>query len=500
MNLALARQSSFPARLWIASLLTAAADFLLFDQVPGISLFIFVCLLAGAIVMVHSHRARKQALILTSLLLLIGLLPLIEDVSGLSVSVALFSVAAFALAVSGRLRARFVLSVEQILVFLLASPIRLARDFLRWRVTVKRLGSSTVKLAVFAVWLMPLILAVVFVSLFGLANPIIEHWLSLIDFWALVELIGIWRAVFWIAVLAGVWAFLRPRLPGQVRRLAWRPASRQMTTIEDLIFGKAAILRALLLFNALFAVQTFLDGAHLWGGVTLPEGVSYASYAHRGAYPLIATALLAALYVLVVMRPGSEPSTDHRIRLLVYVWIAQNVVLVVSSILQLDLYISIYSLTYWRVAALIWMVLVAAGLLLIMARIALEKSSEWLCAANFLTLFLTLYLCCFVNFAALIADYNIQHSKEAGGAGQQLDFYYLKSFGNAAFPAIDRAVAQGKLAGTPVLRQMLYMRAPPYTDPIRNWRDWTFRKWRLSRYLEQHPSAPILPVAIPNER
>lgn len=83
MNLALARQSSFPARLWIACLLTAAADFLLFDQVPGISLFIFVCLLAGAIVMVNPHRrSRKQALILKSLVLLIGLLPLIENVSG----------------------------------------------------------------------------------------------------------------------------------------------------------------------------------------------------------------------------------------------------------------------------------------------------------------------------------------------------------------------------------------------------------------------------------
>ena len=499
MNLALARQSSFPARLWIACLLTTAADFMLFDQVPGISLFAFVCLLAGAIVMVHSHRVRNQVLIFKCLVLLIGLLPLIETVSGLSISTALFSLAAFALAVSGRLRDRFVMSVGRTLMFLLAVPIRFVRDFLRWRVAVKRLGSSTIKLAIFAVWLMPLVLAAVFVGLFGLANPIIAHWLSLIDFWAFLEFIGIWRMVFWIVVLAGVWAFLRPRLPGRVRRLVWRPTSRQMTTIEDLIFGKAAILRALLLFNALFAVQTFLDGAYLWGGVTLPDGVSYASYAHRGAYPLIATALLAALFVLVAMRPGSEPSADHRIRLLVYVWIAQNVVLVVSSILRLDLYISIYSLTYWRVAALIWMVLVAAGLLLIMTRIALEKSSEWLCAANFLTLFLTLYLCCFVNFAALIADYNIQHSKEAGGKGQELDFYYLKSFGNAAFPAIDRAVAQGKLAGTPVLRQMLYMRTPPYTDPIRNWRDWTFRKWRLSRYLVQHPSAPIPPIAVPNQ-
>ena len=61
---------------------------------------------------------------------------------------------------------------------------------------------------------------------------------------------------------------------------------------ESLIFGRAAILRSLVVFNALFAVQTLLDVVYLWGGVRLPDGLSYADYAHRGAYPLIATALL----------------------------------------------------------------------------------------------------------------------------------------------------------------------------------------------------------------
>ena len=44
-------------------------------------------------------------------------------------------------------------------------------------------------------------------------------------------------------------------------------------------------------FNALFAVQSVSDLAYLWGGMRLPEGLSYADYAHRGAYPLIVTAL-----------------------------------------------------------------------------------------------------------------------------------------------------------------------------------------------------------------
>ena len=58
---------------------------------------------------------------------------------------------------------------------------------------------------------------------------------------------------------------------------------------------------------------------------------------------------------------------------------------------------------------------VAAGLALIIARIALRKSNEWLSSANLLTLSLTLYACCFINFTATIANYNVDHSLEMTG-------------------------------------------------------------------------------------
>ena len=48
-----------------------------------------------------------------------------------------------------------------------------------------------------------------------------------------------------------------------------------------------AITRSLILFNALFALQTVLDLTYLWGGANLPDGMTLAEYAHRGAYLLI---------------------------------------------------------------------------------------------------------------------------------------------------------------------------------------------------------------------
>ena len=135
---------------------------------------------------------------------------------------------------------------------------------------------------------------------------------------------------------------------------------------EHLLFGRAAILRSLIVFNAIFAVQTALDLTYLWGGTALPDGMSYAHYAHRGAYPLIVTALLAAAFVLAAMRKDGPAEGSVWIKRLVYLWTGQNVLLVVSSILRLWLYVEVYSLTELRIAAGIWMALVAVGLVLIL--------------------------------------------------------------------------------------------------------------------------------------
>ncbi|PZV38656.1 DUF4173 domain-containing protein [Mesorhizobium kowhaii] len=498
---------SYCARLGVAVVLVALADFLFYGQPAGITVFLFAILMAAAVVAVHPAAFSDGRLWLKPVALLVALLPLAENVSALSVSTALAAMIVFALSLSGRLRHRIARIAGQIALFGLAVPFRLIGDFIRWRKTARRFGRRRVRLAAIAVWVMPLTLGAVFLALFGAANPVIDYWLSLIDLLKLLDLIQLTRIAFWLFVLACVWAFLRPRLPRLLRRIprAMPPAAvsaqseKTVTTIEDILFGKAAILRALVIFNILFALQTGLDATYLWGGVALPDGLSYAAYAHRGAYPLIVTALLAAGFVLAALRPGSAASADPLIRRLVYAWVAQNIMLVISSILRLDLYIGIYALTYWRVAAFVWMGLVAAGLALIIARIALGKSNEWLLSANLLTLSLTLYAGCFINFAALIANYNVDHSFEMTGQGISLDAWYLRSLGPGAFPALDRFLdhqSRTAAANDPVFRELAGLRGSDegwYRTLQQSWRAWSFRDWRLLAYLDTRG-----PVVVPD--
>ena len=273
------------------------------------------------------------------------------------------------------------------------------------------------------------------------------------------------------------------RLRGR-RRLAvpaGQPRVAAAVTGAGDLFGKDAILRSLVLFNALFALQTGLDAAYLWGGIALPDGVSYASYAHRGAYPLIVTALLAAGFVLVAMREGGPAAGSKAIRALVVAFTLQNIGLVLSSILRLDLYVSVYSLTWLRLAAFIWMGLVALGLALILAQTALKKPATWLVKMNLAAAVLTLYACCFINAPQIIANWNMAHREVASRAGVALDVNYLCRLGPEAIPAIN-----GFLRGGPEddlgLRR-LCAALVKYNPPIDDWRAWSFRAWRLSRYL-----------------
>lgn len=496
---------SYCARFGVAVLLAAQADFFFYGQPVGITLFLFGTTLAAAVAALHPSALSARGLWLGLAALLVGLLPLIENVSALSVAIGLAAMVVFAFWLVGRLRRGLARIAGQVALFLLAAPFRFVHDFFRWRKAARRLGQRRIRLAAIGVWIMPLTLGAVFLALFGAANPVIEYWLSLIDLHALLDLIQLPRLAFWLVLLAGVWVFLRPRLPRFFRRIAplalpipLGVSTKPAKAIEDIVFGKAAILRALVVFNMLFAVQTALDATYLWGGIAIPDGLTYAAYAHRGAYPLIVTALLAAGFVLAALRPGSATSSDPLIRRLVYVWIAQNIVLVISSILRLDLYIGIYALTYWRVAAFVWMGLVATGLALIIARIALEKSNEWLLSANLLTLSVMLYACSFINFAALIANYNVEHSFEMTGRGTKLDFWYLRSLGPSSWPALDRFLehqAEMNAASVPSYRQLARLLGQDqarYRAGQENWRAWSFRDWRLPRTLDTY-----IPFVVP---
>ena len=477
------RISTMP-KFAVALLLTGFADWLFYDQRSGISAVVFAIALAVAALLANIDQLAPRRAALAGLVLLAGLAPAIEELNALSLFFVVLSLAMSVALVTGRELSRISDRLAALRDLYLIGPFRLAVDV----ISSLKVQSLTRGIAL---WLVPVAFGSVFVLLFASANPLIEKWISLLNPDKWIEKIDIWRALFWLAVVALVWPFVHVRWRRRnVKQPAPDVALDEASPAEErnrAILGAPEILRSLILFNVLFAVQTLLDLIYLWGNAGLPAGISYAAYAHRGAYPLIATALLAAAFVLVAMRPGGPAEKSPIIRPLVYVFVAQNVMLVASSILRLQLYVEVYLLTYWRIAAFVWMLLVAVGLVLIVMRIWYGHSNAWLVRKNLATLIGTLYLCSLTNFAAIIADYDVAHSKEAGGKGAALDATYLLGLGPQALPAINKAILNGVTAPgvAPCLVRRRDQLVEMQAQDMASWRSWGFRSYRLQLYLDR---------------
>ncbi|WP_404338204.1 DUF4153 domain-containing protein [Sphingomonas sp. MMS12-HWE2-04] len=277
---------------------------------------------------------------------------------------------------------------------------------------------------------LPLIGGTVFLALFANANPVISDALARIGLPA-IDFLTIVRAIFWAILLTLVWGTLRPRRA--TLRLSLETPQRPFVLPGT---SAGSVTLALLTFNALFALQNGLDIAFLWSGAPLPAGVSLAEYAHRGAYPLIVTALLAGPFVLVALRPESQTAAMPAIRRLVVLWIVQNVFLVASSILRTIDYVQVYSLTELRIAALLWMALVAIGLVLVCWRMLRAKSAAWLINANAATALAVLAVCSLVDLGSTAAIWNVRHGREVGGQGASIDLCYLRRLGPSALTAL----------------------------------------------------------------
>jgi hypothetical protein len=451
-----------------------------------------------------SVRARPQGWSLLTLCQMLGLL-LIESVNWLAFT--LFWVFFAALVTDMRLEHTPVTWLRKLLSFAVhagggafvkdagglalnsAAYIRDGGAYVQYR---KHAHFGGLLPAMFRGWLLPIAACGVFLLLFASANPVIETWLASLEYWLLTleagllsldlrilnDLLAPSRVLFWLAIGVICWGALR----AVTIRLPERPAKNDHTRwarLVDYLFSPGAVTRTLVLSNLLFLAQNVLDANFLWAGSALPAGISYAEYAHRGAYPLVVTALLAAAFVLIATRGAGGLKQDRLIRSLIFFWLLQNLVLVLSSIWRTNLYVAEYSLTYLRLAALLWMGLVLYGLLLIALKVVLDKSGDWLIRANLAGTFALLIATCPLDLGRFIANYNVNHSAEIRGGGYALDFDYLRRIGPSALPALLQLEGQSNrsLFTTAELRNELELQ-------VSDWRRWTFRAHRLMQELK----------------
>jgi len=472
MRLTAPRASTFWIKPALALALAGLADLLFYEQPPGSTVGLFALALVAATLAAHA-AVRKDRRARWSLLAAAGFaLVQIDEPSLLGWLLVYTALGVAVLSPRAGVDDDGWRWCQRLLFAALFAWVAPLIDLLSGARRPGFSGAAVVRpLPQFA---LPLVGGVIFLALFASANPVIGQVLA--DLQAPPP--DIPRILFWLAVLVLAWTFLRPR------HLRWplpTPGGEGEARLPGVTVASVGL--SLVLFNLLFAVENGLDIAFLWSGARLPTGVSLADYAHRGAYPLIATALLAGLFVLVALRPGSQTARTPWLRALVILWVAQNLVLVASSILRTLDYVQAYSLTRFRIAALAWMSLVGVGLVLVCWRMLRGKTAGWLIDANLAATGLVLAACSLVDLGSVAAGWNVRHAREIGGQGSALDLCYLNTLGASALVPLSELETR-PLA--PAFRdRVAWVREKALTDlTVRqgHWRGWT---WRGQRRLDR---------------
>ena len=445
------------------------ADLLFWRETPGLSLALFAVALFAASLASPPRLASPPSLaappslatpprLAALVTLTLALLPVVEYVQPLSLAIlGLGLLASLALQHGAPLSATISLATQ--------IPTRAARDPGRASRSLQGQDIASQTRRFGRNWTLPLGGLLLLIALLAEANPVLDTWLQDVADLPFDPALWVERLLFWTGTALLVWPL--------VVAMPTAPPSRTLSPLNPAAFGlnAASVANALILFNIALAVQTLLDARYLWAGTT-PPGMSLAAYAHRGAYPLLATALLAGAFALaarpfVATRPLLKP--------LLHLWLAQNILLTLSALYRLDLYVRTCGLTYLRAHAAIWMALVALGLTLTLWQVARNHSATWLllrCAALGTA---TLYLAAFVNFADLIARTNIAVGK--------IDTAYLCALGPTAAASVPRLAWQDDDPKTDRLCTL----TPPHID---GWRDWGFRNWRVLNSLAQQEVRP----------
>ena len=135
-----------------------------------------------------------------------------------------------------------------------------------------------------------------------------------------------------------------------------------------------------------------------------------------------------------------------------------------------------------RIAALIWMALVAVGLVLIVWRMLRGKTAAWLINANALAAGLVLVMCSAIDLGSVAATWDVRHAMEAGGQGQALDLCYLNQLDSSALVALVEMEQRPGLAPDFAQRLAWVRHHTLQQTRVRLHDGWT---WRNQRRMEQ---------------
>lgn len=197
-------------------------------------------------------------------------------------------------------------------------------------------------------------------------------------------------------------------------------------------FEKTSGTLLFVMLNLMLVFINVLDIIFLYAGDKLPEGITHSQFVHNGVGMLILSIVLGVSVILYIFRNALHFDTGNKvIKLLISLWILQNIFMIVSASVRNYMYVLDYSLTYKRIGVFVYLALTVIGLLTVLAKIHYKKSNWYLIRSNAFCGILFLCFSSFLNWDKIVCEFNIACKTEKL---QELDKKYLLGLSDETLP------------------------------------------------------------------
>jgi hypothetical protein len=179
----------------------------------------------------------------------------------------------------------------------------------------------------------------------------------------------------------------------------------EMLSIPSLVYTGVLLL---VLLNLLLATVNGLDVYYLGILHTTPPGVTLSEYLHNGTNSLILSIILAVCVILFYFRGYLNFYEGNGwLKKLSYIWIAQNIILVISTAYRNTVYIGDYGLTHKRIGVYVYLFLCIVGLVTTFVKITQGKNNWFLFRRNAWVAYVFMIVSCPVDWDTVITSFDI---------------------------------------------------------------------------------------------
>ena len=280
------------------------------------------------------------------------------------------------------------------------------------------------------IFIVPIIVLVVFVKIFQIANPVFDDissefinkiisWLETIfhNFSFAQILFFLWglSIIAWFIYKGTINTLVRiEESKSDIITRKRKKHSNKQNYIQtrkglkpSLKYEFKSGLILIILVNLLFLIINIIDISKLWIAADFGKDSQITELVHHGTYMLIFSILLSMAIMLYYFRKNQNFYYKKSIlQNASYLWIIQNVILLISVIIRNIHYIYSMGLAYKRIGLFFFLALVVVGLITLIIKIKSCKSAFYLLKINSFALYIGFVFFAVPDWDTIIAKYN----------------------------------------------------------------------------------------------